>query len=634
MTHTINKRMATLALAMGLSATCLGAGNLHAAESAKGADENRITAATFANPLFRNGADPWLEYHNGNYYLTTTTWTSELVMRKSPTIAGLADAPAHNIWSGTDKSNCCNFWAFEFHPLQTAQGLRWYVIYTSGVAENFDGQRNHILESEGSDPMGPYKFKGTPMPDHWNIDGSYLEYKGQLYFLWSEWHGQDQVNLIAKMSNPWTVEGEHKVITAPIHDWEKSGLNVNEGPEIIQHEGRTFLVHSANFCNTEDYSLAVVELTGDDPMDPAAWTKYDKPFFSKANGVYGPGHHGFFKSPDGKEDWLIYHGNSSASDGCSGTRAARAQPFTWDNKGLPKFGEPMADKKQLPVPSGEFGPITTQVEGVKYRIVSREVGQCLVTNAKGQVSVGKCEDDNSQWIIDPSNDGLYRFANVGQGTFLTQAQCQDESSAALNTAPWVASRCQRWSVDSTREGWFRFANDRSIGNLQAKNCSKKADAEVIAGENRVSECTDWRIEPVSTFAIVNAHSGRVVSAEQCQLKPNANVAQFEYTGDACQQWQAMPTTNGFYRLQSIQRSNNKAQQCLVTNEGNLELGACNAIDSEFRSELMPNGSLRLVSRKGGSSMKVANGSYANGDNIVEDVWKNTISQQFYFREVK
>lgn len=629
MTHTINKLMAAMSIALGLNATCLGAGEAIAAAAV---DDNRISADTFANPLFRNGADPWLEYHKGNYYLTTTTWTSELVMRKSPTIAGLVDAPAHNIWSGADKSNCCNFWAFEFHPLQTAQGLRWYVIYTSGVEENFDGQRNHILESEGSDPMGPYKFKGTPMPDHWNIDGSYLEHKGQLYFLWSEWHGQDQVNLIAKMTNPWTLVGEHKIITTPIHDWEKSGLNVNEGPEIIQHDGKTFLVHSASFCNTEDYSLAVVELTGDDPMDPAAWTKYDKPFFSKANGVYGPGHHGFFKSPDGKEDWLVYHGNSSASDGCSGTRSARAQPFTWDEKGLPKFGEPMADKKPLPVPSGEFGPLTTQVEGVKYRIVNRQIELCLVTNAKGEVSVGKCDDANSQWVIDPSNDGLYRFASVAQGTFLTQNQ--NDASSAVNTAPWVASRYQRWSVDSTRDGWFRFANDRTIDNLQAKNCSTTSGVAVVAGENRVSECTDWRIEPVSKFAIVNAHSGRVASAEQCQTKANANVAQFEYTGDACQQWQATPTSEGYYRLQSQQLSSASKPQCLVSLEGNLQLGSCNSLDSEWRSELMPNGSLRVVSRKGGSSMKVANGSYANGDNIIEDVWKNTISQQFYFREVK
>ncbi|HZM74457.1 MAG TPA: hypothetical protein VFC19_01955 [Candidatus Limnocylindrales bacterium] len=36
------------------------------------------------NPLLANGADPWMQYYNGNYYLTTTTWTSQLVMRKAP----------------------------------------------------------------------------------------------------------------------------------------------------------------------------------------------------------------------------------------------------------------------------------------------------------------------------------------------------------------------------------------------------------------------------------------------------------------------------------------------------------------------------------------------------------------------
>ncbi|MCS6113271.1 family 43 glycosylhydrolase [Shewanella baltica] len=627
MTHSLTKLVAVMALS-----SCLGAGMVHA--SPISTDDNRITSETFANPLFRNGADPWLEYFNGNYYLTTTTWTSELVMRKSPTIAGLADAPAHNIWTGTDKSRCCNFWAFEFHPMQTADGLRWYVIYTSGVAENFDGQRNHILESEGSDPMGPYTYKGTPMPDHWNIDGSYLEYKGQLYFLWSEWHGKDQVNLIAKMSNPWTIEGEHKVITQPTYAWEKSGLNVNEGPEIIQHQGRTFLVHSASFCNTEDYSLGVVELTGTDPMDPAAWTKYDKPFFSKANGVYGPGHHGFFTSPDGSEDWLVYHGNSSPTDGCSGTRSARAQPFKWDDKGLPNFGEPMADKQPLRVPSGEFGPLKAQVEGMKYRIVNHDTDQCLITNAKGDVSVSRCDDKASTWVIDPTNDGLYRFANVAEGSFLTQENCQDSEALGVSAAPWVASRCQRWSVDASHDGWFHFANERSIQNLQAANCSTQKGAAVVTGENRVSDCTDWRIEPVSHLAIVNAHSGRVVSAQQCDVKANANVVQHEYTANACQQWQATSTSDGYYRLQSKQLTANKQAQCLVSVDGNLQLGGCEQADSEWRTEFMPNGSLRVVSRKGGSSMKVAGESYANGDNIVEDVWKNTISQQFYFREVK
>jgi len=369
-------------------------------------------------------------------------------------------------------------------------------------------------------------------------------------------------------------------------------------------------------------------------MDPAAWTKYDKPFFSKANGVYGPGHHGFFTSPDGSEDWLVYHGNSSPTDGCSGTRSARAQPFKWDDKGLPNFGEPMADKQPLRVPSGEFGPLKAQVEGVKYRIVNHDTDQCLITNAKGDVSVSRCDDKASTWVVDPTNDGLYRFANVAEGTFLTQENCQDSEALGVSAAPWVASRCQRWSVDASHDGWFRFANERSIQNLQATNCTTQKGAAVVTGENRVSDCTDWRIEPVSHLAIVNAHSGRVVSAQQCDVKANANVVQHEYTANACQQWQATSTSDGYYRLQSKQLTANKQAQCLVSVDGNLQLGGCEQADSEWRTEFMPNGSLRVVSRKGGSSMKVAGESYANGDNIVEDVWKNTISQQFYFREVK
>ena len=50
-------------------------------------------AGTFRNPLNPyNGDDPWLTYYEGSYYLATTTWTSELTMRKSPTLAGLNTA--------------------------------------------------------------------------------------------------------------------------------------------------------------------------------------------------------------------------------------------------------------------------------------------------------------------------------------------------------------------------------------------------------------------------------------------------------------------------------------------------------------------------------------------------------------
>lgn len=217
-------------------------------------------APSFTNPIIPNGADPWLEYYNGNYYLTTTTWTSQLVMRKSPTLAGLATATPVNIWSESEADRCCNFWAFEFHRLMSPNGYRWYVMYTSGTKDNFDGQHLSVIESEGDDPMGPYVYKGSPMPKSWNIDGNYLTLNNQLYLLWSEWQKDEQVIWIAKMSNPWTIVGERSVISRPTHDWEKAAMKVNEGPEVLQKDGKTFIVFSASFCNTPDYKLGVLEL--------------------------------------------------------------------------------------------------------------------------------------------------------------------------------------------------------------------------------------------------------------------------------------------------------------------------------------------------------------------------------------
>jgi len=645
MNKTINnliKKSGLLCIAAGLLTLAACQQNSHTVDGAKAmatkevSQLTQIADETFANPLFRNGADPWMHYYQGNYYLTTTTWASELVMRKSPTIAGLADAPAHNIWTGDDPSRCCNFWAFEFFPFETPQGTRWYVIYTAGVEAGWGEQRTHILESEGSDPMGPYQYKDTPMKDHWNIDGSYFKHQGELFFLWSEWHEIDgelnQVNLISKMTNPWTLEGERTVITKPVHDWEVSpGYRVNEGPEMITHNGRTFLVHSAAFCNTEDYKLAVVELTGKDPLKAESWTKYDEPFFEKGNGVFGPGHHGFFTSPDGTEEWLIYHGNSSPSDGCSGTRAARAQPFTWhtegDKKGLPNFGEPMADKQQLPVPSGEQGPLFADVQGVKYKIVNKDSNACLTTNKAGDVSVGACESNASQWVVDPANDGLYRFANAEFGSFLTEENCLANNSNEVTAGAWTSSTCQRFSIDASHDGWFRFANEQSINNLQVKDCAVTNGAAVVTGKNRIDSCTDWRIEPVSSLAIVNAYSAKVLTVDGCSVENNANVSQQSYTDAACQKWQAQATTDGYHRFQSL----NDSKLCLAIDKGNIVQSSCDTMQSEWRVEFLPLGTVRLVDRGAGALTLVNKELMNNGANAFVLVWKDTIDQHFYLR---
>ena len=317
---------------------------------------------TFLNPLNAyGGADPWLTYYEGNYYLATTTWSSTWTMRRSPTLAGLKTAEPIEIYHETDPSRCCNFWAPEFHLLTAPDGTQhWYFYYTAGVAGTYAIQHTHVLESAGTDPLGPYTYKGRvyhPSNDVWMIDGSILEMNGATYFLYSSFVGPLQSLFIAPMSNPWTLSRAGERISSPTYPWELLGGNVNEGPVALYHDDDVFIVYSASSCATPNYQLGMLTYTGGDPLDPAAWTKNPEPIFvrSDENGVYAPGHNGFFQSPDGTQDWIVYHANESDAYGCDGTRITRVQPITWNEDGTPNLGEALALDTPIPLPSGDTG---------------------------------------------------------------------------------------------------------------------------------------------------------------------------------------------------------------------------------------------------------------------------------------
>ncbi|GAA0934711.1 family 43 glycosylhydrolase [Virgisporangium aurantiacum] len=315
----------------------------------------KIAAGTFTNPIKRNGPDPWLQYHNGNYYLATTTWNSTITMRRSATLAGLATAADTVVFNLAGRANgCCNMWAPEFHLINN----RWYLYYVAGqnVSDYNPTQRLHVLESAGTDPMGPYAFKADLGSD-WQLDASILRVGGNLYLMGTYGgDGAGQSNFIQRLSNPWTLSGSRVRLSSPTLSWERQTAPVNEGPEALYHNGRVMVVYSASACWGPDYKLGLLTLTGTDPMTPAHWTKSPNPVFqrSDANGVFAPGHNGFFTSPDGTEDWIVYHANDSAGGGCDMNRSTRAQKFTWNADGTPNFGTPVRLGVTLTAPSGEI----------------------------------------------------------------------------------------------------------------------------------------------------------------------------------------------------------------------------------------------------------------------------------------
>jgi len=128
---------------------------------------------------------------------------------------------------------------------------------------------------------------------------------------------------------------------------------VNEGPQILFNKGKIFLIYSASGCWTDAYNLGMLTFKGKDLLDPKAWVKKKTPVFSKSieNGVYAPGHNSFFKSADGKEDWILYHANDNPGQGCGKFRSPRIQRFTWNKDGSPNFGTPVSLKQSMIAPN-------------------------------------------------------------------------------------------------------------------------------------------------------------------------------------------------------------------------------------------------------------------------------------------
>ena len=158
---------------------------------------------------------------------------------------------------------------------------------------------------------------------------------------------------ISKLISP-AESGNATMIAHPEFGWEQEDSAVLEGPYgILSPCGTTYLAYSADSCNTPAYKLGLMKLTtGADPLSPDSWTKSEDPVFETGNGLYGPAHNAFFKSPDGTEDWQVFHANLKETDGCGTTRQTFIQPVSW-NKGKLDLGEPLPVGTEITPPSGE-----------------------------------------------------------------------------------------------------------------------------------------------------------------------------------------------------------------------------------------------------------------------------------------
>lgn len=312
-------------------------------------------ARSFTNPLLPSGPDPWVTEHRGVFYYMHTSG-DRLEIRKTRDITRLAAASPVVIWRPpAEGPNAVSIWAPELHRIDG----RWYVYYTAAASgQDNDAHRGvFVLENGADDPTtGEWIDRGRVNTRYSGIDGTTFVHGGERYFIYSPYVGPDSVLAIARMADPWTLAGEESIIARPEHGWEKQGgRQILEGPEFLPGpKGDLFISYSASACWSDDYALGLLRAPrGSDPLDPEAWTKAPQPVFTKSpeNGVYAPGHNGFFTTAGGREHWIIYHANPGPGMRCTPRRSPRIQRFGWSADGAPLFGEPVSSRTEIEAPA-------------------------------------------------------------------------------------------------------------------------------------------------------------------------------------------------------------------------------------------------------------------------------------------
>ncbi|MDL4818484.1 family 43 glycosylhydrolase [Actinomadura opuntiae] len=427
-------------------------------------------ANTFRNPL-SPAPDPFITQYKGRYYAVEVAGDNTIRMRDADSLGRLLAAPANVIWTENDPSRNHDIWAPAFADLND----HWYVYWTGDDGDIFKHHMQVLesdgLVSQGARPTGPYHYKAQlndPSSSYFGIDGVPFTHNGSLYFVWASGHccGFDRLR-IAPMANPWTLTGASYEMPVDLCD------TVAEAPATIHRNGRTFLTYSVCDTGKPDYQIKMLSIAdGDDPMNSGSWRNHGTVFASNPDaGVWSVGSNGFFTSPDGTEDWIVYQAKNTGASGDNtyAGRDTRAQRFTWNADGTPNFGAPVAKGADLALPSGDPGPAPKVINDT-------DIGGGAPTGPiRGPGDAGKCIDVSGDdtaatgaavqlWDCQGSRDQQWTL--MGDGTIRSMGKCMDVEG--YGTANF--SKIHLWDCHGGTNQIWQAQSNGSLKNPASGRC--------------------------------------------------------------------------------------------------------------------------------------------------------------------
>ncbi len=447
----LSRRSASLGLASSLLLRPASASPVSSAE------------VTPVNPLVRRRADAQVFRHtDGAYYMTGSVLEYDrLVLRRSPTLAGLATAEERVLWRHDAAGPLSGFiWAPELH-LVDGRWTMYFAAGPSGGGADVFRIRTYALRCDGPDPMtGRWALLGQLQTawDSFNLDSTSFVHGGTRYLCWAQREAGLDTNsnlYLAPLKTALTFARAPVRLSVPTLDWEVRGFKVNEAPAVLERHGRLFITYSASATDAR-YCLGMLSADASaDIMDAKVWTKSQHPVFVSCpeTGVYGPGHNSFTTDEDGR-DILVYHGrdyeNIVGDPLFDPNRHTRVQRIYYRQDGTPDFGVPVGNGQ---VPE-RFSPMTLP-------------GQFLMASG-GRVTIGVGPIADSQFRIVSSGDALSlqpilhrdrRLAVVGTDGVDLGAE---EAALRLRRVPGLAGVGVSFLAADRAEAYLRISHRRLV----------------------------------------------------------------------------------------------------------------------------------------------------------------------------
>lgn len=269
-------------------------------------------------PFIPQRADPYIRLIDGRWYFTASVPAYDcIILRSADTLEGLRTAPETQVWHAHESGVMSrHIWAPELHRLDGC----WYIYFAAGEKDDGWKIRPWVLRCRDEDPAtGAWEECGMlERADGdefsftaFSLDMTVFELRGKRYCIWAEKVSVGRMisNLyIAELETPLKMKTPQMLLTSPTYAWERHGFWVNEGPTVIEHQGRVYMTYSASDTSAA-YCMGLLWMDEDaDPMDISAWHKMNRPVFgtNAQRGIYGPGHNTFFTDEQG-DVYTSYH---------------------------------------------------------------------------------------------------------------------------------------------------------------------------------------------------------------------------------------------------------------------------------------------------------------------------------------